>query len=248
MSTRRAARPRIPAPVLQSSGRCALVSPVQDAIAGFQAAPLWAQMAIALFAIMVIVAIVEPPLHRWRYRRRFDEIVRGLGQATPRDGGWPVTSTVSVDGRAFELRYDIRAGGRGSSYRGPRGHLLTTATRLAGTRWPLHQVDISRLEGLLARFVASKRLTGDGAFDERFYVVEDGAPVRKGWLDAARRQAITRFFDETRLRGLIWIRNGELQFIIQPPWKGIDGPAMRALLGRQAVLAAALERTAGTPV
>ena len=106
---------------------------------------------MVLFGIMVVVAIVGPPVDRWRYRRKFAGIARGLGLQPPRGGGWPVTSAVSIDGRGFEMRHDVRGGGRGSSYRGPRGHLLIAATRLAGTRWPMHQVDISRLEGLLSR-------------------------------------------------------------------------------------------------
>ena len=68
-------------------------------------------------------------------------------------------------------------------------------------------------------------------------------PVRDGWLDGDTRQAIVRFFDAAPLPGLVWIHEGELQFIMQEPWTGLDGQAIRGLLERQAVLASALERT-----
>jgi hypothetical protein len=75
----------------------------------------------------------------------------------------------------------------------------------------------------------------------RFIVTEDKTPVRDGWLDGGTRQAIARFFDDVPLPGLLWIRQGELQFIMQNPWKGIDGQGIRGLLERQTVLASALE-------
>jgi hypothetical protein len=216
---------------------------LQDVIAGFVAAPLWAQIAMVFFGFMVAVSLLEPVFRRRKYARRFADIVRVFGREPPPARGFPVKAPISADGRAFELRHDLQYGGKNSSYRGPRGHLLITATRLAGTKWGMHNVDITRMEGMLARLVRSQRLTGDPAFDERFAVMEDGVPVRDGWLDAPTRQEILRAADGA-LPGVIWIRDSELIFIIQDPWKGIDGPVIRALLQRQAALAAALDRTA----
>jgi hypothetical protein len=217
---------------------------MQDAIAGFQSAPFWAQIGMALFAVMAVVMLVGPSVRRRKFRRHFDAIVRGLGQEPPAGGRLPVACPLTMDDRAFTISYDIRLGGGGSTYRGPRGDLLITTTRMSGTRWGMHMIDITPLNGLLARLVRSTRTTGDDAFDARFAVVEDGLPVRDGWLDAATRQEVARFFDGAP-PGLVWIRDGELQFLMQNPWTGLDAPVIRALLQRQSVLASALERTAG---
>lgn len=218
---------------------------MQDMIAGFAAAPLWAQIAMGLFALIVVVTMVEPGVRRRRFRRRLDDLARELGQAPPTGRGWPAAFPIDAHGRAFEIEGDLRGSSRGGSYRGPHGYLLSTVTELAGTRWPKHQVDINRAEGRLARLLRGTRATGDPAFDARFMVTEDGFPVRDGWLDATMRQAIMAFFDGVPVPGLIWIHEGELQYLMQSPWTGLDGPALLALLQRQAVLASALERTAG---
>jgi hypothetical protein len=217
---------------------------MQDAIAGFQSAPLWAQIAMGFFAFTFLVLLVEPRVRNRRYRRQFDDIVRGLGQPPPRGGSWPFTAATTLGERAFEISYDFRQTGRGSSYRGPSGRLLITATRLANPTWSMHQIDIRRVEGLLSRLASRRRATGDASFDQRFIVIADGLPVRDGWLDAETRTAIARFFDEVPLPGLIWIREGDLQFLMQEPWTGIDAPAIRALLEHQAAFALALARTA----
>lgn len=216
---------------------------MQDAIAGFESAPLWAQLAIVLFAVLVVVALVEPSVRKRRFRRQFDAIARGLGQEPPSSSQeWPLTFPTGVDDRAFEVRHDLRSSG--GSYRGPRGYLLLTATRLAGTRWPMHQVDVLR-RGRLA-WLRGGQPTGDPEFDARFLVVEDGLPVREGWLDDATRKEIARFLDEAPRPGVLWIHEGELLFTMQEPWTGVDGPVVRTLLQRQAALASALERTAGS--
>jgi hypothetical protein len=217
---------------------------MQDAIAGFQSAPPWAQVGMVLFALLAVVMLVGPSVRRRTFRRHFDAIVRGLGQESPARGGVPAACQLTVEDRAFDIRYEIRLGGGGSTYRGPRGDLLITSTRMAGSRWAMHMIDIALLGGPLARLVSNRRATGDAAFDGRFAVVEDGLPVREGWLDAATRQEVARFFDGVP-PGLIWIRDGELQYLIPNPWTGLDGPVIRALLQRQAILASALERTAG---
>ena len=88
------------------------------------------------------------------------------------------------------------------------------------------------------------RPTGDPDFDARFFVMEEGLPVRDGWLDEATRAQFARFFDQTPVEGAIWTREGELLFTIPEPWKGVDGPVMRSLLERQAALASVLEHKA----
>lgn len=216
---------------------------MNELIAEFQAAPLWAQIGMVFFAFTFVVMLVEPRITNRKFRRHFDEIVRALGQPPTTSREWPFNAPMAISGRPFELRYDLRRTGKGSSYRGPTGHLLIGVTRLAGTRWPMHQVDIATVDNWLSRLVSSKRATGDPDFDGRFMVREDGLPVRDGWLDQAMRREIAIFFDAVKLPGPIWIREGELQFIIQDPWKGLDGPAVRAVLERQATLATALDRT-----
>ena len=89
---------------------------MEDIVAGFQAAPLWAQIGMVFFAITALVMVGGPSVKRRKFRRHFDEISRGLGAAFV-SGDWPVTSRVSVSERPFEILYNIRDG-RGGSYRG----------------------------------------------------------------------------------------------------------------------------------
>lgn len=215
---------------------------MQDAIAGFQAAPFWAQVAMVCFAAMAVYMLFESTLRKRQHRNRFNGIAREVG-AEPRGRDWPFTFSTRSNDRTFTVTHDFR-GGSGSSYRGPRGYLLTTSTRLAGSRWGLHQIDVKRVPKFLSGLVSRKRPTGDAGFDSRFIVVEEGLPVREGWLNADTRSAIASFLADAPLDGTVWIREGELQYIMAAPWKGIDGPAIRALLQRQAVLASALERAA----
>ena len=218
---------------------------MQDAIAGFQEAPLWVQVAITLFAAMAVYSLVGPSIRQRKFRGKFNAIARALGVEPPAQRGWPVAVRVEGGGRPFELRHDLRSSSKGMSYRGPLGHLLIAVTRLDGTKWPMHQVDLAR-SGRLARLVNRNPSTGDPEFDERFTMVQDGVPVRDRWLDGSTRRAIARFFDLAPASGIIWIRDGELQLLMQDPWPNADGPAFRALLERQAVLATALETTAAS--
>jgi hypothetical protein len=212
-------------------------------VESFTTAPLWAQIFLLFFALTAVVMMVEPSIRKRRFFRQFDAIALGLGRQPPRRHAWPVMVPVSIGERAFEVRHDYRASGKGTSYRGPTGYLLVTATRLRGERWPMHQIDIRAL-GRLSWLTSGKRLTGDTDFDARFLVVEDGLPVRDGWLDANVRQEITRFLGEAPIEGVLSVREGELLFTMSNPWTGIDGPAVRAILERQVALASALERTA----
>lgn len=111
----------------------------------------------------------------------------------------------------------------------------------------MHQVDI-RTVGRLGAWLARRTSpTGDADFDARFLVIEDGLPAREQWLDAATRTAIAQFFDAVPVPGVVWIREGELTFTIEPPWKGVDGAALRSLMERQGTLVSALDRTAARP-
>ncbi|HUR93859.1 MAG TPA: hypothetical protein VMY76_04720 [Gemmatimonadales bacterium] len=214
---------------------------MQEMVEGFMAAPRWAQAGMLFFALCFVVMIGEPMVKKRRFRRQFNAITRELGVEAPPGLAWPVNVSTTNGGRRFEVRHDYLTRSRGSSYRGPSGYLLMTATRLAGERWPMHQVDISKVEGRLARLLRGVRATGDPAFDSRLMVVEDGLPVRDGWLDAPTRAAISTFFERARLPGILSVREGELLFTIQDPWTGADGPAVRTLLEGQAELATAFE-------
>ena len=217
-------------------------------VAGFQDAPFWAQIAMAFFAFTAVVMVAGPHVTKWKYRRHFDSIARGLGQAPATSSPWPLRFPVVSSDRPFELRYDVRRpSSKGSSYRGPHGYLLIAASRLAGTGGSTCQVDITPVDKRLSRLVRGNRTTGDADFDRRFIVTQDGSPAGVGWLDGSTRQDIARFFDQVPRPSLLWIRQGELQCIMQHPWTGIDGQVMRGLLERQAVLASALERAARNP-
>jgi hypothetical protein len=215
---------------------------MQEMIEGIRVMPGWAQVGLGFFAFCFVVMIVEPKVKARRFRRQFNGIARGLGLEPPAGSASPAKVVTTSSGRGFEVRHDFRMRSRGSAYRGPSGYLLMTATPLAGERWPMHQVDISKVEGGLARLLRGVRATGDPAFDSRLMVVEDGLPVREGWLDSPTRAAIGAFFDRARLPGVLSVREGELLFTVQDPWTGADGPTVRTLLEGQAELAAVLER------
>ena len=221
-----------------SSGR------MQDLVAGFLAAPLWAQAGMALFGIAVVVTIVGPRLTQRRYARRFGALAAAAGMPTTRRDEFTESFTIAIDGRPFEVRRELRVRGRGSSYRGPTGHLLVTSTALSGGRWQMHGVDITpgRVASLFGEPPVS---TGDPSFDSRFVVMQDGVPVRDGWLDAPTRDAITSFFETPVATGPVWVQAGQLQHVAAATWGDLDLAALTRLLRRQAELAGALERTAG---
>ena len=218
---------------------------LNDVVAGLAEMPLWAQLFLGLFAFAVLVMALGPGREYRRYRATLEGLATDLGATAARGRDkWPVSFSTSVDGRAFTVSYDYRTGGRGGSYRGPGGHLLISSTPLSGSRWALHQVDIIPMsENRLLR--ALEATIGAGSSDDRFRVVNDGVPVREGWFDADTRAAVTAFYDTTVARGPLWVKEQQLLHIVSAPWDGIDGPALRALLQQQAVVATAFERTAG---
>jgi hypothetical protein len=68
---------------------------VQDAIAEFLRAPLWAQIAMAAFALLVVVSVAGPFFKKRRFSGRFKAIAQALSASSPQ----------SVDGRArFQSR------------------------------------------------------------------------------------------------------------------------------------------------
>lgn len=219
---------------------------MQDAIDEFLRAPRWAQIAVAVFALLVVGSVTGSLFAKLRFRGRFKAIAHALGAPLPKTMRWPVTFPITVDERAFEVRYNLMFTSRNSSYRGPQGHLLITATRLGGNRWPVHQVDISTMNKLLARMAGGVYATGDSEFDARFLVREDGMKVREGWLDAAVRRQVTHLYDGIPSDSLIAMHEGELRVILREPWTGMDGAAVRSLLERQRALAIALERTSSS--
>lgn len=218
---------------------------MQDVVAGFLAAPLWAQIGIVVFALMFVVMIVGPRIRHRRFAAKFAALAAAAGATPTRRDAFTEQFTTEVDGRPFEVRRELRVRGRGAySYRGPTGHLLITSTPLSGSRWELHQVDITpgRVPSL---FGGPALTTGDSTFDGRFVVMEDGVPVRDGWLDAPTRAAVTAFFDTPPASGPVWVQEQQVRHLAVEPWAGVDHGALLGLLRRQAVLATALERTAG---
>lgn len=213
-------------------------------VAGFLAAPLWAQVGMALFAVTCLVMFFEPRWTRRKYVAALAGLAGAAGASTTRRDEFTEWFTMDVDGRPFEVRRELRVRGRGSSYRGPTGHLLVTSTPLAGSRWEMHEVDIAHGRGpsLFGRPLA----TGDAAFDGRFVVMQDGVPVREGWLDQKTREAITALFDHPAATGPVWVKEQRLQHLADASWRHrLDLATLTALLRQQAALATAFERTAG---
>lgn len=217
---------------------------LHDIVAGFQAAPLWAQIGMSLFALTALTMAVDEPLRHRRYRRRFDAILQGLGRPPSTTPKPPMTVTLDAESQRFELTYKRVYRGKGSTYRGPTGQLFVSATTLIGNRWQMHQVDVEQMGGLASRLIGGVARTGDAAFDKRFMVREDGLPAREGWLDPPTRQAFTDFFDRAPTGGVLWIRDGQLQYIIADSWKSLDGTGAGTLLRAQVALSSALNRTA----
>jgi hypothetical protein len=164
---------------------------MDDFLAAVGQAPLWAQLGMALFALMVVVMLVEPRVRQRSHRRRFDALAEALGARPPEGRGWPVSFGTTAGGRAFTVEHDFIGTGRGASYRGPRGFLITTTTGLSGDRWSMHQADVEKLHGWLATIGRSRHATGDEAFDRRFMAVVDG-PRRPGAARPSRASGGTR--------------------------------------------------------
>lgn len=219
---------------------------LQEAVAELWRMPPWVRVALTLFALVFVWSLFGSGVTHRRYRRQFDDLARALRAQPPTGRGWPVSFTVEAGGRAFEIRHDYRS--RSGSYRGPAGYLLVTETKLAGTRWEMHQVDILRIDSVWSRLMGATPVTGAAGSNVRFGMKEDGVPVREGWMDDATREAVTRFFEAAPPFGVIWIKEGRLSYLLSGPWKGIDGPVLQAILERLVELATALERTARCPM
>jgi hypothetical protein len=221
---------------------------VQEAVAEFWRMPLWVQVALSLFVFTWIWMMFSPNFTHKRYRRQFDGFARELRAQPPTGRGWPVSFPVEAAGRAFEVRHDYRS--RSGSYRGPTGYLLITETKLAGTRWEMHQVDILRIDPVWARLFGGgqRQVTGGSGSEIRFGMREDGVPVREGWLDDDTRDAVTRLFQAAPPFGVVWIKEGRLSYLVSGSWKGVAGPVLQATLEGLAQLATALERTARGPM
>jgi len=215
---------------------------MDDAIAALLVAPVWAQIGLAFFALTFIVMLFGPGFAQRRYAAKLLALAKAAGAPTTRRDEFTEWFTITVDGRTFEVRRELRV--RNSSYRGPTGQLLVTSTPLSGSRWEMHQIDITpgRVPALFRRPTLS---TGDAKFDERFLVIQDGVPVRDGWLDAPTRAAIITFFDAPAATGPVWVQDRQFQHIAGDEWAKLDLAALTGLLRQQAKLATALERTAG---
>lgn len=215
----------------------------QEFSAGFQAMPFWAQVGVGFFVFTFLVMLVSPGVTRRRHAASLAALATAARASTTRQDAFTEWFTVEVEGRRFEVRRELRSSGRGSSYRGPSGHLLITSTPIAGSRWEVYQIEI--LLGRLPKFFGPLPLsTGDAAFDGRFMLRQDGVPVRDGWLDQPTRDAITAFFDTPWANGRLWVQEQQLQHLMSP-WVGVDHESLMRLLRQQAALATALERTAG---
>ena len=215
----------------------------QEFSAGLADAPLWAQLAIGVVVAMFVAVLASSRVTRQRHAAAFARLAAAAGARTARTDEFTESFGTDVAGRTFDVRREFRSTARGGSYRGPTGHLLIASTRLSGSRWELHQVDISPGRRS-AIFGAPPTVTGDDTFDARFMVRQDGVPVRDGWLDAPTRAAVTTLFDAPGVTGPVWVQEQRLQLFVSP-WLDASHATLGEWLRRQADLAGALERTAG---
>lgn len=219
---------------------------MDDLINELHVMPLWAQIGMTVFVATFVAMIVWPQREHRQMRRHFDRLAAARGAlVTKGHDSFAASFGVEHAGRLFTVRRELRQPGRSSSYRGPRGHLLIVDTGLAGTRWPLHGVDVVVRKGMV-RLLPSPTRSGDAAFDDRFAVIQDGVHVREGWLDVYTRQALAAFFDLPAVgsEGRVWVKEGVLQFLSDRPTT-IDAAALTTVIDAQASLATSLERTAG---
>jgi hypothetical protein len=219
---------------------------MQEMIDAILIMPGWVQTGLVLFVFTFLVMIIEPMVTQRRARHHFAALAeKRHARIVP---GYDVfTASFSVDhsGRPFTIQRELRSTSRGSSYRGPRGHLIVVETPLNNSRWKMHGVDIAQ-RGALARLGGTAVRSGDAVFDKRFTVWQDGMLVREGWLDEPTRSAFIAFFDLPSLAGAgtVWVQEGRLQYINDAPNK-LDDPGLTSILNQQAELAAALDATAG---
>ncbi len=219
---------------------------MQEAIDAMRVAPAWAQVGIALFVLAFLAMIIGPRLTQRRARKRFAALAQARGaRVVPGSDVFTASFSVEQGGRRLTVRRELRSSAGGSSYRGPQGHLVVSETRLSGSRWKMHGVDIARRRALTWLSGATFQ-SGDAAFDARFRVRQDGVPVREGWLDGPTRAAVTTFFDLPSVAGAgaVWVQEGLLQYVNDTP-NALDPARLTAILEQQAALAAVLERTAG---
>lgn len=219
---------------------------MNELIVALRDAPLWAQLLLPVVVLAALASQIEKPWRRARARRAFAGLADALGAPVTAIDWVTETFPIEAAGRRFEIRRDwhSRQYSAGAiTYRGPIGHLLITSTPLAGSRWELHQVDIAALTSAARR--ASDPVSGDVVFDARFRVRQDGVPVRDRWLDAPTCAAVTALFDTPGVTGPVWVQGQRLQVLRPEPWTDLDAAALIRVLEAQAVLATALERTAG---
>lgn len=208
--------------------------------------PRWVQVAMALFVFTFVWSMAAPRRDHRRARERFRALAQSHHAAvSPGHDEFAESFGIEHLSRSLTIRRELRAAFRGSSYRGPLGHLLIVETPLAGNRWQQHGVDIVERTGL-ARALPSPTRSGDGTFDARFVLRQDGVPVREGWLDASTRAAVSAFFDLPAVgtEGRLWVQEGRLQYLCDTPDR-MDAAGLTAVLGPYVALATALERTAG---
>jgi hypothetical protein len=216
---------------------------LQETIAAVLAAPVWVQAFLALFAVTFVAMVIGPRLRHRNVAKRFAALAESShSRVKPGADAFTASFEVDCEGRHFTIRRELRGAMRGSSYRGRRGHLTICETRLAGSRWKLHNVDISDA-GALPLFGQRPVQSGDEAFDRRFTVWQDGVTVRDGWLDPDTRAAVIALFDSTPKYGSLWVQEGMLQHIL--PSDRVDAEVLTRTLRAQSGVALAFERTAG---
>ncbi len=217
---------------------------MQEASDAFREMPGWVQAFLALFVLTFLWALISPWLTRRRVRDHFAKLARSLHtNARPGQNQFEASFPMRHNGREFTVRRELRLSPRGSSYRGPRGHVLVIETPLSGSRWKMHNVDVAPRRAL-ARLGIRPVPTGDDEFDARLTVWQDGVPVRDNWLDEATRTALSRFFalPSVGRAGTVWAQEGNLLY--ENP-KAIEKEGLTTIVAEQAALAAALEKTGG---
>jgi hypothetical protein len=206
---------------------------------------------IALLAIVAVGALmVGLMVARWSGRRRraarFAEAARALGATATRRDEFMMQFDAEVSGRRFEVR-DQYIGNQGvGSQRsvGSAGWYLATSTPLARRAWQMHHVEFRAGGGFGHPYGMPRKLSGDADFDADFTVNETGSPVRERWLDAAVRAAVRAFFTPALPMASLAVDEGKLVHHASLTPNEIDATTIRALLERQAALAAALEKAA----
>ena len=190
---------------------------------------------IALVVGLVIAAVWALSIASGRRRQaRFAALAQSFGSRVVREEKSLSRFPVEVDGRSFDVRYQLIGRGVGSGGWTP-GWYVVTEVPLQGVS-ELHSAEI-RARGKRPQSIDPH----DPDFEKYFTVHDAGYPLRQGWLNTHVRGAIAHFYALELPLDPLGIEEGRLIHRANVPVQRLDGALLREILTRQVAVANALE-------